>query len=103
MGCWLIGAPSSDFLHLVLILVLLEDGLLDQVSQLLGLSPPVLILVLLEDGLLECFTGPKRPGTIVLILVLLEDGLLVTIKLQSTRLLGLNPCFAGRWVAGVIP
>ena len=62
----------------------------------------VLILVLLEDGLLVFFLFLCYKKLSVLILVLLEDGLLVYYYGKfSKNHCSLNPCFAGRWVAGI--
>ena len=82
----------------VLILVLVEDGLREELS---GLSPhkwdSVLILVLVEDGLRGCL--PCSGGrTCVLILVLVEDGLRVTRnELERQFPMSLNPCSCGGW------
>ena len=62
--------------HIVLILVLVEDGLGDTSTRWLHGDRGVLILVLVEDGLGDLNTLQKLTlSKTVLILVLVEDGL----------------------------
>ena len=61
----------------------------------------VLILVLLDDGLVQEFDFlDSANGFAVLILVLLDDGL-VHLHASSRRAATycLNPCFVGRWTS----
>ena len=57
----------------------------------------VLILVLMEDTLREVAKAIQRKCLMVLILVLMEDTLRDNTKVSAKDILGLNPCFNGRY------
>ena len=62
----------------VLIHVVVEDGLVQLILQLVLLASRVLILVVVEDGLVHASAVAIVLTNIVLILVVVEDGLVRT-------------------------
>ena len=67
------------------------------VSSILSLET-VLILVLMEDTLRVCQAYKSHGNVAVLILVLMEDTLrAVLLKCANLHIVGLNPCFNGRY------